>query len=98
MSEKCESQNIVDSIEAIDNNDDKLRYVDVIIAQCGKGGKKVVAKTDKRMNAWICYLKTCAKKTDNTYLDCVKDKPRAKKEYYPKKDYWDSQALKGCPL
>jgi hypothetical protein len=55
-------------------------------------------KTTKRMNAWICYLKKCARTTDLTYLDCVKDKPRAKREYYPKKDYWESEALKGCPI
>lgn len=49
------------------------------------------------MNSWICYLKTCAKETNMTLMDCAADKPRRDREYYPKKEYWHTEALKGCP-
>jgi len=58
---------------------------------------KSIPITSRRMNAWICYLKTCAKETNNTYLECVQDKARKQREYYPKKEYWEQEALKGCP-
>ena len=57
----------------------------------------VKKKVKKAITSWICYLKKCAKTTDLTYRDCLKDKPRAKKEYYPKKEFWEQEAIKGCP-
>jgi hypothetical protein len=78
-----------------------VKYVDLILAQCGESTPKTIPTlkkptTSRGSNSWICYLKNCAKTTNLTYLDCVKDKMRAKREYYPKKDYWEQEALKGC--
>ena len=55
-------------------------------------------KAETPKSAWLCYLKTCAKTTPKTYLDCMKDKLHVKAEYYQKKAYWERQVLKGCPI
>ncbi len=54
-------------------------------------------KLTKHMNAWICYLQRCTTETDLNYIDCAADENRAKREYYPKRDFFESEALKGCP-
>jgi len=54
-------------------------------------------KLTKDMNACICYLQRCTKETGLTYIDCAADENRAKREYYPKRDFFESEALKGCP-
>lgn len=60
-----------------------------------KGSKS--SKTGKRMTGWVCYNKVCAKATGRRYMDCVTDKKRTESEYYPKKDFWKTQAENGCP-
>lgn len=49
------------------------------------------------MNSWICYLKVCAIETPQTLLECAKNQERKEKEYYKKKNYWEQQAIIGCP-
>jgi len=85
-------------MEAIDNNNDKLNYIDMVISQCGEGKEPVkMKKRITKKSGWICYLKNCAKTTNLTYLDCMKDEVRKDREYFPKTEYWDKEALKGCP-
>ena len=100
MSEECEPQNIVDTLEAIDNNDDKLKYVELVLKTCVKKKEYIPPKRRgrrKKMTSWLCYLKMCARETDMTYLECIEDKERADREYYPRKEYWEKKALEGCP-
>jgi len=95
----CEAQGIIDTLEAIDNNDDKVQYIqntlDSCVTKTGKTGKKTKTKTKRAMNGWNCYLKTC-NATGMPFPECMTDTPRKDKEYTPKKDYWKEQAKLGC--
>lgn len=101
--EKCELETIADSMEAIDNYDDKLAFIDSILSSCGKCDTVTTPAPAKRkgggkMSSWICYNKVCAEETGKKYMECVSDKIRAKTEYYGMKDYWKDQSNKGCPM
>lgn len=100
MKVNCEPQSIVDTFEAIDNNDDKLKYVVNILESCGvvSTDETVTIKKKKAkraMTGWLCYLKDC-QSTGMAYSACMTDKPRKEKLYVPKKDYWNDLAKKDC--
>ncbi|HEC37664.1 hypothetical protein LCGC14_0741720 [marine sediment metagenome] len=101
MKVNCEPQSIVDTFEAIDNNDDKLKYVTNILESCGVESTnetvKIKPKKAKRaMTGWLCYLKTC-QRTGIPYSECMTDTNRKESRYIPKKGYWKDLAEKGCP-
>lgn len=69
----------------------------VVAGETAERGEEITKKEPKKISGWVCYLKICAKKEDMSYMECMKDKKRKEKEYYPKKDYWQEEAQKGCP-
>jgi len=96
----CEPNMIMTKIKQARLWSDKKKIIVDTIANCApkcKSKKKRGGGT-KKSSGWICYNKHCAKDTGKKYMACVADKERAKKEYFPKKDHWNEQYLKGCPL
>lgn len=92
----CDPQTIVDSLEAIDNNEDKVEYIIQTLDSCGKKTpQKRTLKKKRALSGWNCYLKKCAA-TGMPFQECMKDSARKEKEYIPKKDYWSDLAKKGC--
>lgn len=69
--------------------------LNICIIRDGKPEK--VPKKKRAMSGWVCYLKTCAKTTDLSYRDCMRNEPGRETEYYPKKAFWAAEAAKGCP-
>ena len=101
MALECEVQGLVDELEAIDNNDDKVAKLGRILNSCGvcdTGTVPSTKKKGKKMSSWICYNKVCAEETGKKYMECVADRDRAQTDYYGMKDYWKEQANKGCPM
>lgn len=97
----CKPQTIVDGLEAIDNNADKVDFIANILDTCGvpitkKVPKKKVAGTPKK-SGWLCYLKYC-KETGMPYSECMRDEPRKEELYISRKEYWKDLAEKDCPL
>ena len=99
----CDPQGIIDTLEAVDNNDDKIIYMQTVLDSCGvkmddsgKGKKSKKPKSKRAMNSWNCYLKKCAD-TGMPFPECMKDEARKEKEYIPRKAYWKEEAGKGCP-
>ena len=100
MKVNCEPQSIVDTIEAIDNNDDKLKYVVNILENCGiESTNETVAvkskKIKKPLSGWLCYLLTC-QTTGMAYNECMSNAERKEKLYMPKKEDWKKLASEGC--
>lgn len=92
----CIPQNILSWIKNSEGEENKLLVIKEVLDKCttkkarkGSGGKK--------MNAWICYNKTCVVETGMNYMECVRDKKRSQEVYYPNKEQWRRDALEGCP-
>lgn len=105
----CEPQSIVDGLEAIDNNDDKVDYVVNILDSCGVitktsgAGKK---KAKRPMTGYNCFTKNLYAAEKEIAKD-EKRKPMSFKEMISmktwstledkKKRTWDDIAKQGCP-
>ena len=89
----CKPQNIVDGIEAIDNNADKLNYIQNVLDTCS------LVETPKKkrgMSGYNCYIKTAVKLGEN-FKEVVKSKSWSQLE--PKaKETWSRLAKnENCP-
>lgn len=59
--------------------------------------QREIPKPKRPMSGWICYLKTCAKETDTSYMDCIKNSDRKEEMYKGHEDEWKREALNKCP-
>lgn len=90
----CKPQTIVDTIEAIDNNEDKIAYVSNVLKTCAipKPTKKKV-KAKRKMSGYNCYLRHCAVK--KSFPECLKERGWAKLSDKDK-DKYKEFAKEGC--
>ena len=113
MTELCMPQMIVDTLEAIDNNSEKIHYIENILAQCGVGTCEIPS-TDVKMEDFIPETKPTRqdrKKRKMSGYNCFV-KTEAKKgrlftEVVQSRDWaglsgfmrenWNLLAEKGCP-
>jgi len=88
----CKPQTIVDSIEAIDNNADKVAYVTNMLKTCtiSKPTKK---KAKRKMSGYNCYLRHCA--IEKSFPECLKERGWAKLSDKDK-DKYKELAKEGC--
>lgn len=90
---------------------DELRHlIDSTVKSCiagaGIGVRNILQEKEnpsqkrqdvEKIDAWRCYLKTCAKMTPLSYRECQQNEKRKNQEYYPNIEYWKEEAIKGCP-
>ena len=87
----CESQSIVDGIEAIDNNADQINYIKNILVNCGSG-QTLPAKKKRPISGYNCYVKAESKKGNKNVI-----KSRSWSQLKQKaKEEWNREAKKGC--
>jgi hypothetical protein len=111
MTETCMPQMIVDTLEAIDNNADKIHYIENILAQCGDSACEAPsidakienflpkstkqAKRKRKMSGYNCFVKTEVKK-GRVFSEVVQSRDWAGLNDKARQN-WNLLAEKGCP-
>lgn len=90
----CKPQTIVDTMEAIDNNEDKIVYVSNVLKTCAiKKPTKKKDKVKRKMSGYNCYLRHCA--VEKSFPECLKERGWAKLSDKDK-DKYKELAKKDC--
>lgn len=109
--EQCLAQVIVDTMEAIDNNTDKIHYLNNIMTSCNpcdmptptvsmedyipKSKPVKKVKVKKKLSGYNCYVKTEVKK-GRPFSEVIESRDWAGLDSRAR-DNWNLLAEKGCP-
>ena len=92
----CKPQSIVDCIEAIDNNADKINYIKNILDSCSLIEQAPPKKRGKRaMSGYNCFIKNMV--AQGQPFGSVIKSGAWKTLETKQKSHWNSLAKQGCP-